>query len=37
MHEPDPANRAVYDELYGAFRSLYKQNKGIHRKLNAHR
>jgi xylulokinase len=37
VHEPDPANRVVYDELYGAFRDIYKQNKGIHRKLNAHR
>lgn len=37
VHEPDRANRAVYDEQYRAFRSVYKQNKGIHRTLNAHR
>ena len=23
VHEPDPARRATYDELYGAFRALY--------------
>ncbi len=33
---PDPANRAVYDELYGAFVDLYKATKGIHRTLNRH-
>lgn len=33
---PNPANRAIYDELYGQFKALYKANKGIHAKLNAH-
>lgn len=33
---PDPTNRAIYDELYGQFKALYKANKGIHAKLNAH-
>jgi xylulokinase len=37
VHEPDPANRAVYDELFTAYRSIYRQNKGVHRKLNRHR
>jgi xylulokinase len=36
-HEPDPAHRATYDELYGAFRSIYQENRGIHRRLNRHR
>lgn len=31
---PDPANRAVYDELYKEFRNIYKQTKGIYRRLN---
>jgi xylulokinase len=34
--EPDPSNRAVYDELYGEFVKLYKQTKAIHRRLNRH-
>ena len=37
VHEPDPANRRRYDELYSVFRGIYKQNKGLHRRLNAHR
>ena len=37
VHQPDPANRSTYDELYKAYRSIYKQNKGVHRKLNRHR
>src|SRR5207344_2295553 len=36
VHEPDRANREVYDELYRAFRSIYKQNRSIHRRLNGH-
>jgi xylulokinase len=35
-HHPDPGNRELYDRLYGAYRSLYKQNRSIHRRLNAH-
>jgi xylulokinase len=34
MFEPDPANDAVYDELFGEFVNLYKQTKQIHRRLN---
>jgi xylulokinase len=33
VHEPDPANREVHDAGYRAFRSIYKQNRGIHRRL----
>ena len=36
VHTPNPANRKEYDRLYKAFRSMYKQNRSIHRKLNAH-
>ncbi len=35
--EPDPANRATYDELYIEFVNLYKQTKAIHRRLNGRR
>ncbi|MGB6058862.1 MAG: FGGY-family carbohydrate kinase, partial [Microthrixaceae bacterium] len=34
--DPNPANRALYDARYKAFRSIYKQNRGIHRRLNSH-
>jgi xylulokinase len=34
-HQPDPANRAIYDRLYRSYRSIYKQNRGVHRRLNA--
>lgn len=33
-HEPNRANRETYDGLYRAFRSIYKQNRSIHRRLN---
>lgn len=36
-YRPDPANRAIYDELFDEFTNLYKANKPIHRRLNAHR
>lgn len=36
-HHPDRSNRATYDELYRAYLSIYKQNKGVHRRLNRHR
>ena len=36
VHEPNQTHRRTYDEQYGAFRAIYKQNKGIHRRLNAH-
>ncbi len=31
---PNPANRAIYDELFAAYGEIYKQNKRIHAKLN---
>ena len=33
-YQPDPANRRIYDELYGEFVSIYKRNKRIHARLN---
>jgi xylulokinase len=33
--DPQPANRAVYAELYKEFRATYKQNKAMYRRLNA--
>ncbi|MEA3510915.1 MAG: FGGY-family carbohydrate kinase [Actinomycetota bacterium] len=33
-HEPNPANRAVYDDLYDTFRRIYKANRGIYRRIN---
>ena len=36
-YRPDPANRATYDELAAEFVNLYKQTKGIHRRLNRRR
>ncbi len=35
--QPNPANRAIYDELYAEFRNIYKQNKAIHARLNRQR
>ncbi|MFY2564281.1 xylulokinase [Corallococcus terminator] len=32
--EPDPANRAMYDELFREFVNLYKSNKAIFARLN---
>lgn len=36
-YRPDPANRALYDQLATEFVNLYKQTKGIHRRLNRRR
>jgi xylulokinase len=33
-YEPDPANAAEYDLLFGEFVTLYKQTKGIFKRLN---
>ena len=33
-HEPDPANRAIYDDLYDTFRRIHKANRGIYRRIN---
>ncbi|MBI1320377.1 MAG: xylulose kinase [Candidatus Hydrogenedens sp.] len=35
-YEPDPANRALYDDRFGIFTQLYEANKKIYRKLNPH-
>jgi xylulokinase len=35
-YEPNPANRGLYDDLYGAFTSLYKRTKSLYRRLNRH-
>ncbi len=32
--EPAPANRRVYDELFGAFKELYRRNRGLYARLN---
>jgi xylulokinase len=34
VHEPNTANRSVYDAGYSTFRSIYKANRGIYRRLN---
>jgi xylulokinase len=34
-YEPNPENRAIYDELYREFRTIYKNNKQMYRRLNA--
>jgi len=34
VYEPNPAHRRLYDELYGAYEAIYKQNKRIYRALN---
>jgi len=31
---PDRSTRGVYDGLYDEFLNLYKQTKGIHKRLN---
>ena len=32
--QPQPQNRALYDDLYGAFGDLYKRTRPLYRKLN---
>lgn len=34
VYDPDPANRAVYDELFAQFLRLYERNRPIYRRLN---
>jgi xylulokinase len=34
VYSPDSANRAVYDERYAVFVDVYRQMKGIYRRLN---
>jgi xylulokinase len=33
-YQPNPANRKIYDELFGEFVNIYKRNKRIHARLN---
>lgn len=35
-YEPDRSCRAVYDERYAAFTAIYRANKAIYARLNAH-
>jgi len=34
VYEPNPAHRALYDELYAGFLELYRRNRGIFARLN---
>jgi xylulokinase len=34
VHEPDAANRALYDELFDEFRGFYKANRKMYKRLN---
>jgi len=33
--EPNPDNRKLYDEMFAEFKNIYKQNKGIFKRLNS--
>lgn len=35
VFRPNPANRRIYDELFGEFLNIYKTNKLLYRRLNA--
>jgi xylulokinase len=37
VHHPDPANRALHDELFAEFLELYRATKPIYRRLNGRR
>lgn len=34
VFQPNPANRKIYDELFGEFVNIYRRNKAIYRRLN---
>jgi xylulokinase len=36
-YQPNPANRALYDELFGEFLNIYERNRSIYARLNRHR
>ncbi len=36
-YRPDPANRGLYDELFGEFRGFYKANRKMYARLNSRR
>jgi len=31
---PEPQNRALYDERFGIFKSIYSQMRGVYKRLN---
>jgi len=33
-YEPDPQNRALYDERFGVFTQVYRQMRGVYKRLN---
>jgi xylulokinase len=33
-YQPDPRNRALYDELYDVFKGFYKRTRGLYARLN---
>ncbi len=35
-YQPNPEHRALYDQLFGEFVEIYKQNRKIHERLNKH-
>jgi xylulokinase len=37
VFDPDPRNRALYDDLFEVFVEIYKKNKGIYARLNRRR
>ena len=34
-YTPNPSHRSIYDQRFGAFKDIYRQMKGIYRRLNA--
>ena len=36
-YQPNPDNRAIYDEMFGEFLSIYKNNKQMYARLNGTR
>jgi hypothetical protein len=34
VHDPQAANRALYDDLFGEFREIYRKTHGIYARLN---
>ena len=34
VYEPDPRNRACYDDLYAAFTGFYKRTRALYARLN---
>jgi xylulokinase len=34
LYDPNPANRALYDERFAVFQQIYRQMKGVYKRLN---